>query len=566
MTIFVSYARRDAEDVRALVEDLERAGHDVWFDADIQGGQPWWDVIVERIGRCDLFVVALSADYSGSRACRAELTYALALSRPLLPVKVSDVVVELAPEPIEARHVIDYSTRTVESAIVLLRTVAAAPPPPPLPQPLPPPPPPPLSSLARYRARLDAPELPYAEQSALLDELRDHVAVQGTDDVELTVELLSRLRARPDVVESVARQVDELLGRLPRPEGPGPGSRPRPGATAGRDAADGSEATDLLRSLITHLRRERCTPILGSGLTDSLIGSRKVLAQQWARTFEFPMAQRDEDDLPQVAQFVEVMTDPDTLRASLRDHLATQLRARHDGLAAQRVDTSSDLDGILHAAWQEEREGNPGDPHVVLAGLPCPMFLNAHPSGLLVAALRDAGKDPVVDLCRWRPDAYDWPPSPFDVDDGYTPSVARPLVYQVFGSLDVPESLVITEDDYFEFLVGVTQSSDLVPPPVRRALADSALLFLGFGLEDWDVRILLRTLVSQEGARKLAKYTHVAAQIDLTDMVVSPARALRYLERYFGKVRQPSIDIFWGTIDEFSARLVEVWGPADGQP
>jgi hypothetical protein len=277
------------------------------------------------------------------------------------------------------------------------------------------------------------------------------------------------------------------------------------------------------------------------------------------------MARRDEDDLPHVAQFVEVMTDEDTLRTSLRDHLSGQLRARHEAVAGQPAETSAELDAMLHAAWDQERQGRTDDPHMVLAGLPCPMFLNAHPSGLLAAALRDAGKDPVVDLCRWRPDAYDWPPSPFDENADYVPSVDRPLIYQVFGSLDVPESLVITEDDYFEFLVGVTQGSDLVPPPVKRALADSALLFLGFGLEDWDVRILLRTLVSQEGARKLQKYTHVAAQIDLSELVISPARARRYLERYFGKIRQPSIDIFWGTVDEFSARLVEVWGPPDGQ-
>ena len=48
-------------------------------------------------------------------------------------------------------------------------------------------------------------------------------------------------------------------------------------------------------------------------------------------------------------------------------------------------------------------------------------------------------------------------------------------------------------------------------------------------------------------------------------MVLTAARARRYLERYFGKIRQPSIDIFWGTVDEFTARLVEVWGPPDGR-
>ena len=134
-------------------------------------------------------------------------------------------------------------------------------------------------------------------------------------------------------------------------------------------------------------------------------------------------------------------------------------------------------------------------------------------------------------------------------------------MFHVFGNLDVPDSLLITEDDYFDFLIGVTDDASLIPLPVRSALADSALLFLGFGLEQWDVRILLRGLVSQEGAHKLQRYTHVAAQIDLSDTVMSPARARRYMEKYFTKFRQPSIDIFWGSVDEFASGLAAMGRP-----
>ena len=149
----------------------------------------------------------------------------------------------------------------------------------------------------------------------------------------------------------------------------------------------------------------------------------------------------------------------------------------------------------------------------------------------------------------------------FERDHGYRPSEERPLVYHLFGHNARPRSLVLTEDDYFDFLISVTEDPSLVPLPVRSALADSALLFLGFGLEDWDVRILLRSLVSQEGAHKLSKYTHVAAQLDLADSVLSPHRARRYLEKYFTKFRRPSIDIFWGSVDEFAAGLATVWSP-----
>ena len=312
------------------------------------------------------------------------------------------------------------------------------------------------------------------------------------------------------------------------------------------------DSVDLLRSLVTHIRNDHFTPIVGNGVAENLIGSRRRLAREWARTFEFPLEKHRQDDLPEVAQFVAVMTNTDTLRSSLHDYLRDHLLAR---LAAPTEET--ELGPILGQVWERQRSDI--DPFVVLASLPCRIYVCAHPWDLLAEALRLAGKDPVTDVCRWRPDVYDWPPSIFDSEPGYVPTAQRPLVYHVFGRLDVPESLVITEDDFDDFVVGVTENRALIPPPVQRALADSALMLLGFGLEERDVRVLLRTLISQEGAHKLGKYTHVAAQLDRQGGVTSPARAQRYLERYFARFRQPSIEIFWGSVEEFSADLAEIW-------
>ena len=50
-----------------------------------------------------------------------------------------------------------------------------------------------------------------------------------------------------------------------------------------------------------------------------------------------------------------------------------------------------------------------------------------------------------------------WPRSVFEEDPEYKPDKDNPLVYHLFGRLDIPESLVLTEDDYFDFLVGVTK-------------------------------------------------------------------------------------------------------------
>ena len=44
--------------------------------------------------------------------------------------------------------------------------------------------------------------------------------------------------------------------------------------------------------------------ILGPGLTEFLLGSRREIAQRWAEKYQFPMAVHQRDDLPQVAQFL----------------------------------------------------------------------------------------------------------------------------------------------------------------------------------------------------------------------------------------------------------------------
>ena len=66
------------------------------------------------------------------------------------------------------------------------------------------------------------------------------------------------------------------------------------------------------------------------------------------------------------------------------------------------------------------------------------------------------------------------------------PSKEQPLVYHLHGFDQYPESLVLTEDDYLEFLVAISsdkgRNTDPVPKPVREALVESSLLLLGHSL------------------------------------------------------------------------------------
>jgi hypothetical protein len=63
--------------------------------------------------------------------------------------------------------------------------------------------------------------------------------------------------------------------------------------------------------------------------------------------------------------------------------------------------------------------------------------------------------------------------------------------------------------------------------------------------------------MKQQGRRLRDKYSHVAAQIDPEEgQTIDPERARRYLERYFGGDK---VSIFWGSVDDFAARLDMAW-------
>ena len=94
-------------------------------------------------------------------------------------------------------------------------------------------------------------------------------------------------------------------------------------------------------------------------------------------------------------------------------------------------------------------------------------------------------------------------PSPF-ADPAYAPTPANPLVYHLHGRLALPESLVLTEDDYLDFLVAIARDTALLPHQIQRALAGTSLLFVGYRLADWDFRVIHRGLVAATEAEPAA--------------------------------------------------------------
>ena len=151
-------------------------------------------------------------------------------------------------------------------------------------------------------------------------------------------------------------------------------------------------------------------------------------------------------------------------------------------------------------------------------------------------------------------------PSVYDRKKKFRPSPDQPLVYHLFGRLDERASLVITEDDYFNYLIAVAKAFKESPSPIPNAVSTTwttnALLFLGFQLDDWSFRVLFRSML-QEGRKLLDADRSVAVQVGPEEgPFPNPDRARRYLERYYQHTQNPEINMYWGKATDF---LTELW-------
>ncbi len=127
--------------------------------------------------------------------------------------------------------------------------------------------------------------------------------------------------------------------------------------------------------------------------------------------------------------------------------------------------------------------------HEDLAALPFALCIDTSPDALMVNALRARpDKRPRSGYYNFHRGSRVTPPA--------QPSVSEPLVYELYGSLEDRLSLVLTESDLLEFLVNVVRNEPELPLWMRALLAkdDTAFLFLGFGFQNWHVRVLLHAL------------------------------------------------------------------------
>ncbi|SRR6266545_3114120 len=280
------------------------------------------------------------------------------------------------------------------------------------------------------------------------------------------------------------------------------------------------------RTLVTRIGRGQCTPFLGAGVNDqTILPLGGTIAETWADENQYPL--EDRYDLARVAQYLAITgLDP----MDCKDDLC------------ERWFTNVPLPDFNDAK----------NPLGLLADLPLPLYITTNYDSLLYKALRLKGRDPIREFCRWN----DHPQilsrkSVWEGNAGYRPIKDAPVVYHLHGIDEVRPSLVLTEDDYIDFLVRISQPANkLLPAFIQEAMAGTSLVFIGYRMADWTFRVLFRGLVnaSPKGLQRVS----MAVQLPPGKNAEEQERIQNYLDAYYGSMQTL---VFWGTAEEFTEKL-----------
>ncbi|SDI05507.1 CHAT domain-containing protein [Actinokineospora alba] len=310
-------------------------------------------------------------------------------------------------------------------------------------------------------------------------------------------------------------------------------------------------------SLALMMRTGRFTPVLGPGFADGIVGSRVEIARRWARRWQMPIAPSGKGNFAQVAQYLRVGRSPGEVRAFLLDYLMSDLREKrrraggHELIAEvpRHLLEGSDPEPVILELGRLLRERDPDEPYRAAASLPVKVYVTTGWTDLLQQALRanEQPKDPVTLCFPWNDTVEQVDPHTLE-----PPTVAKPWVYHLFGRLDNPDSVVLTEDDHFEWLTAWIEQRPSIPPAVSASLMKNSLMFLGYRLDDWDFRVVFQGIKSFGGSSRLRANTHVGVQVRPESQTIEPEAAQRYLESYFGEDR---VSLFWSATKDFLREL-----------
>jgi hypothetical protein len=240
------------------------------------------------------------------------------------------------------------------------------------------------------------------------------------------------------------------------------------------------------------LRAGRVVPFLGAG-----VNTRPAEAPAWTRDAPF---------LPRGAELARDLADINGFPSADDGDRADLAKVASYGVESLgRVWLRDSLREVF------DRDYEPCDIHAYLASIPRPLLIvTTNYDDLTERAFQRAGRP--FDLVVHPTDNDEYAAAVLWTRHGEAEPVAvKPnllqidletttVIYKMHGTVyrgtDAPsawDSYVVTEDDYVDFLSRMTGQT-AVPSAFIQHFRDRQFLFLGYGLNDWNLRLVLRNL------------------------------------------------------------------------
>jgi hypothetical protein len=159
-----------------------------------------------------------------------------------------------------------------------------------------------------------------------------------------------------------------------------------------------------------------------------------------------------------------------------------------------------------------------------LARLDFPLVITTNYDQLLERALREAGKAPRVSVYK---------PEPEVTTDFRNATAQSPVIYKLHGDIAQRESLVVTDEDYIQFVLRMSDKEpyDPVPLSLKFFLTGWTTLFVGYSLIDYNLRLLFKTLRWKIDAANVQDMYSVDVRPDplILDVWQSQRRYVRFI-------------------------------------
>ncbi len=226
------------------------------------------------------------------------------------------------------------------------------------------------------------------------------------------------------------------------------------------------------RLILKRIREGECVPFLGAGASlghgqEKGLPTGSALSMALAAECDYPGDEKEKEDLLKVAQYYAFWQDPHAMYKSV----------------IKKLTTSNVKPGLIHHTFAE---------------LPLTGVMTTNFDDLMERAFVEVGKQPRAVVYRRHADIA-------EVELG---TVESPLVYKLHGSLEDEASLIVMEDDVIDFVACLLLGDPPLPKSIKAMFRENSILFIGYGLRDWNIRALMRALRGERrfGAPSIASF------------------------------------------------------------